>query len=305
MDKKHLVFSLIFLTALSSIYSYSIEEAIRASIEEFEEIVEERSRVETGNFCFENKNIGSEFSLYIQERISMKLEHSTKFHFIERTHSDLTMNEKPEYLIAGRFFDERISVRLILELIDIESDIVLADTDYSISKSYLPYGIAVRPDDYNNSLHILEELWNSSNPDGQEFEIRSWSRRGEHALYGDGEELTINFFASRPCYIKIYNIDIYKKSHLIFPNKYCRDNYFAGGIVYRIPDGSHSFSFTLGAPFGTESIKVMASTVQFDDIEEALYQGEAASGELIPGKPGLIQTEGITAEAIFGYTVLE
>ena len=89
----------------------------------------------------------------------------------------------------------------------------------------------------------------------------------------------IRFYANRDCFLKLYHIDVNKNMKLILPNRFYPDNRIRGRRLYRIPDSSHTFTFNLTAPYGTEFIKVIASTVQFEDIEESFRKiGSASAG---------------------------
>ncbi|MBI9101994.1 MAG: DUF4384 domain-containing protein [Spirochaetales bacterium] len=70
--------------------------------------------------------------------------------------------------------------------------------------------------------------------------------------------------ASRDCYIKVFYIDVTgEKSTQVFPNPYEQRNFLRGGRSLLFPGTQSAFKFRLSAPFGTEYIKVTASTSPF------------------------------------------
>ena len=57
---------------------------------------------------------------------------------------------------------------------------------------------------------------------------------------------------------------------LIYPNRFDRGRMIKAGGIVRIPGTGYNFSFRLHAPFGTEFIKVVASTTPFALNEDSL-----------------------------------
>ena len=326
MVKKGISAIIFLLIYLSSVFSLSTEDAVKKAIKEFENSINSTIVTGTGNFVYADKSIGSSYSLYLQELVSQELQISNKFDFTDRESLDLIMDEiklglmgitdestspEPgmlkglESLVVGRFFDEGAEVRLFLELIDMESGLILEKVNYSIAKSTIPLSISILPDNYNDALYILDELSDLTNSSSEGLDVRAWSIRGDGGIYRKGENLVINFYTNRDCYIKVYHIDVNRKLSLIFPNPYYSDNFIKAERIYKIPDPRYPFSFTLEGPYGTEFIKVAASTVQFDDIEEAFSELGTASEELVSRGLAIKQTESLTAETMFSYTILE
>ena len=113
------------------------------------------------------------------------------------------------------------------------------------------------------------------------------------------------FFSNRDCYVKVYHIDALNKMQLIFPNPYFSDNFVTAEKIYKIPDSRYPFAFVLGEPYGTEFIKVMASTVQFTDIEESFENlGTPSRGSASRGL-SIKRTDSQVTEAIINYTIIE
>ena len=92
---------------------------------------------------------------------------------------------------------------------------------------------------------------------------------------------------------------------LIFPNTFHKNNKIEKDKIYTIPDDSYGFTFVLGEPFGTEFIKIIASTTQFKDIETAFESLGEGSSDMIDKGLTIEQREGKLAEVLFSYTILE
>ncbi len=139
----------------------------------------------------------------------------------------------------------------------------------------------------------------------EDFVVRATTNRGDGAVYRDGEEMVISFFANRDAYFKVYHIEAGGKMKLIFPNEYHQDNFIPKLTLTHIPGRGHPFAFVLGKPYGIEFIKVMASTTRFKDIEQAFkLLGRATKGLMIRGLT-VEQREGDLAEALIRYTIVE
>jgi hypothetical protein len=319
-------FVLVFLV-VSAAFSVSlpIEEILDRAVTEFGSggapLV-----VSVGSITFEDKNIGSSFARYFEEKFSQALQDSPAFELFARERLEeilaaieisLTDLFDPssvveagrlrgvQALIGGRYFDEGSAVTVYLSLVDVESGLVTARSEVSIPKEILPEHVSLLPDNYENALFVIEELYQVQQSDPADFEVKLWTVRGDGATYRDGEELVIHLYANRDCYVKIYQIDVQKNMQLIFPNSFFPDNFIRSGRVYKIPDSRYPFRFVLGAPYGTEFIKLVASTVQFEDIEESFEELGASSRDVITRGLSVRQREQQLFEAMIGYTIVE
>jgi hypothetical protein len=207
-------------------------------------------------------------------------------------------------IVSGRFFDASRSVLLFIELIDIESGTVLGKQEIQLPKSFLPSAVAILPDNYSQALSVLEELKEVHNADNPDFVIKAWSPRGDGGVFSDGEDLVINLLANRDCFIKVYHTDVDGRMKLIFPNRYYAGNSIKAQRRYKIPDETYPFRFELTEPYGTEFIKVIASTLQFQDIEEAFRDMGAASKETISRGLNVNAKKKQVTEALFSYTII-
>ena len=103
----------------------------------------------------------------------------------------------------------------------------------------------------------------------------------------------------------MYQIDVLKRTQLIFPNPFFSDNSIRGGKIYRIPDSHYPFDFVLSEPLGTEFIKVIASTVPFEDVENSFEDIGEARGALFTRGLKIEKKDEMVAEAIISYTIIE
>jgi hypothetical protein len=75
--------------------------------------------------------------------------------------------------------------------------------------------------------------------------------------------------------------------------------------VYSIPESNYGSAFKLGAPYGTEFIKVVASPTHFKEVEAAFEDlGDAAFEKIYKALTPKQKKEGV-AETLFSYTIIE
>jgi hypothetical protein len=318
--------SFIFGIAFSVFPEDAIEPILTQGLKTLELKLSKPIVVSLGNFVYADKNIGSAFGSFLEQKIAFILSGSGKIKFfaknklvdilesLELSVSDLVnpatapkigMLEGVEALLYGTYYDKGSSVALYLDLVKIESGISIAKIEIDIPKSGIPPTLSVLPDNYNDALYVLDQLSDVTGSGNGDFTVKLWTSRGNGATFKDGEELVVNFFSSADCYIKIYHIGVDGKASIIFPNKYYADNFIRKKVIYKIPDEKYPFTFTLGAPFGTEFVKVIASNVQFAEIETAFEDIGKASKKLITKGLSVQGKTTRTAEAIISYTILK
>ena len=279
-----------------------------------------------GNFTYADKGMGSEFSRYLENHISLALKKCPQFELFakdklediletqELTLSDLFSEENAiqmgnlksiRAILSGRFFDAEKNIEVFFELTSIETGTVTGSTNAIIPKSAIPKNISLLPNNYNDALVVLKELEDIQEKEDENLSIKTWIKRGNGGTYVNGEELVIHFYANQDCYLKLYHIDVNGNMKLIFPNQYHRNNMIKKDTIYTIPDESYGFAFKLGEPFGTEFIKVVASTKQFKEIEQSFKDLGKGSEELIERGISVIQREAKLKEAMLSYTIIE
>jgi hypothetical protein len=105
------------------------------------------------------------------------------------------------------------------------------------------------------------------------FTLEAWPD-SDTAAYFDGDEIKINLLANRDCYFKVYQIDVDRRMQLIYPNQYNRDNRLRANAPRIIPEDP--VYYTLGAPYGVETILVIASAEPFQNLESEMVPVEAS-----------------------------
>ena len=289
-----------------------------------------------GTFTSADLKAGSAFSRYLEEALSTVLVRQGRFELFSRARLDqvlaaqeLSLSDMVDQktavpagrikgvqaLLSGTFFEAGAGVRLFLELLSVEKGTVMSRAEVLVPKTAIPASVSIRPDNYDDARYVREQLAAvqpsagaaaaGAAPAGGTFAVEAWNVRGDGGTYRDGENLVVSFRANRDCFVKIYHVDVQKMTRLIFPNPYHRDNAVQGGRTYHIPDESYPFVFELGPPHGTEFIKVVASTTQFTDIEEAFQDMGVVTAAMVSRGLGATASDTQVAEATFSYTILK
>ena len=282
--------------------------------------------VAVGTITYADTGIGSEFSAYVGDKMEGSLRASDRFMVSDNRNLDEIMEQMklamsgfadetrgPEIgrlrtataLLEGTYHDTGSGIEVVLELTEVESGLSIAGTRLILDKKEIPAGISLLPENYATAKEVLGELSKVMDEPGEGLSIFAWTDRGNGATYRDGDDLVIRFYANRPCFLKLYHIDVHKKASLIFPNEYYSDNRIEAGKVYSIPDEHYPFRFELGAPYGTEFIKIVASTRQFEEIEKAFEEIGKAHGGIMTRGLALKRKDELRAEDLISYTIVE
>ncbi|MCX7787269.1 MAG: DUF4384 domain-containing protein [Spirochaetes bacterium] len=252
-----------------------------------------------GTFTYEYTGLGSAFSRYLEEKLATSLQGSQRIKLFAR---HAVENMDPEFrnlyrdffkatdvdaVLYGKYFKEpNGKVRLHLELASLTTGELLGSTDVYVPSEDLPPRIDLEPPALGKAMNEKKDLENLLAASKGSLVVRAVTSRGTSAVYKNGEDMTIHVFVNQDAYLKVYHIDVNGKVQLIFPNPFYKDNRVKGGTLVTIPDASYPFRFQMGPPYGTEFIKVVASTQQFADMETAFSE--------LPGKPKDVLSRGLT-----------
>ncbi len=275
-------------------------------------------------FTFADSKLGSPFSRYLEEEIGISALKANSFKIVPRDKIE-TILQAAEFnlsdavstgpkktlalngidvILSGTFFSESGGIRIYLSLIAVSSGTVAAKSSLLLPLSKIPKGIAIKPDNYALATEVQALIGaNKASPAGS-LTVKSWSVRGDGGVYKEGERLLVNILPSKGCFLKIYNINAKGELILLFPNEFHKDNFVKGGAVLSIPDANYPFNFDLGSPYGTEFVKVVASTVQFKDIESAFAPIGNVKEGILPRGIKVTAAAVETCESSFSYTII-
>ncbi len=106
------------------------------------------------------------------------------------------------------------------------------------------------------------------------LEVRVWTQSQE---FVDGEEMVIRIRGNHDFYGRLLYRDVAGNVLQILPNAYRADAMFKAETDYVVPGPGDKFRLRVGAPFGEESIVLMASTKPLGNISTK----EASNGLLV------------------------
>lgn len=199
-----------------------------------------------------------------------------------------------------------------------ESAEILSNKQFVIPLSQIPQSmLPLQPSNLNQALRVQETR--VTQPEQQDLDISIIPDRGNGGRYYDGEELVLYFSSESDCYVKVYYVGVDGSVALIFPNQFEFNNFMPADTLHHIPNENWAFAFLLGAPYGAETIKIVAQTRQFTDIDSIFntIQRDRVPfiqyGVVSPTRLQSIFTQGIitndpytkVSDATCSYTILQ
>ncbi|HDD35810.1 MAG TPA: DUF4384 domain-containing protein [Candidatus Desulfofervidus auxilii] len=103
----------------------------------------------------------------------------------------------------------------------------------------------------------VEGLQEIKNPESG-FKVELWTDR-EDATYKVGDEIVFYFKTNKDCRLTLLNVGTSGKTHIIFPNKYQKDDLVKAGKVYRVPAKDARWVFKAEGPAGIDLVKAIAT----------------------------------------------
>ncbi|MDR2047894.1 MAG: DUF4384 domain-containing protein [Treponema sp.] len=225
----------------------------------------------------------SAFSRYLSNRILAHAPNNLKFRVVPPSRGiDRVGPGAPEKgLITGVFLREGAVVRVTLRLVTEPGGVVLDTRDFNVSAAELErLGIALLPE--NTTLEEIkkrEDLLNPPASAARAFTLRAWPN-SDTRTYLDGDELKISIVADEDCFFKVYHIDLNGDMQLIHPNDKNTDNRLTALVTRTIPEAG-AITYVLQAPFGQDTIKVVASRRQFENLAAEFNKVWKADGETV------------------------
>jgi hypothetical protein len=242
--------------------------------------------VSVGDINLAGTESPSAFSRYLSNRILAHAPGNRMFRVVppSRGIERITLGGPEKGVISGVFLREGDRVRVTIRLITEPGGAVLDTRDFSVSVAELErLGIAILPENTVTPEEIKEreEILDppAPPPAGRVFTLKAWPN-SDTRTYFDGDKLNISVVADEDCFFKVYHIDLNGDMQLIHPNNANTDNRLTAHITRTIPE-SGAVSYVLQAPFGQDTIKVVASRRQFENMAAEFNRTWKATGETV------------------------
>ena len=276
-------------------------------------------RAAFGTFTYAHTGLGSAFSRWLEEALTRSILATKRVKLFAR-HAAAAMDPayrevyrehfqtgEADALLYGRFAAGEAGggPALHLELASLSTGELLGAADLSLPASALPAGMELEPPGLARAEGQRANLTGVLGAPVGKLTVKAMTDRGEGGVYRSGEELQVHVFVNRDAWLKVYHVDVAGKTQLIFPNQFHSDNRVAGGGFVRIPEEHYPFQFLLGEPYGTEFIKVVASSRPFADSESAFTELAGPAREVVTRGLKVAAADPETAEALTAYTIVE
>lgn len=231
----------------------------------------------------------SDLSTHIARQLGQQLEQSPNFHVISSNKArnmvrsrdwklEASSPSEPENLgsmmgahavcmgtveTAG----ERIKISALIKTV--KANAVISDASTFMGMDALPERLAANTE--NHDAVDFTDLVDYSPDNHDKINLDVFVNHAPDNEYRTGEELQIYIQTDRSCYIKVLYRDSEGDDLILFPRLSSDPSYFQAGQVYEIPPADQ-YRIVASEPFGTECLKVFASTQPFGEIEKELLQ---------------------------------
>lgn len=278
-------------------------------------------RAAFGAFTYGYTGLGSSFSRFVEEALTRAITGSKRVKLFARRavqamdasyrelYREYFQTAEADALLYGRFSvaegGSGAGAKLHLEMASLSTGELLGAEDLLIPAAAVPSGISLTPPGLAQAQNLRSSLTDVLAAAGGNLVVQVVSDRGENPVYRIGENLQLHVFLNHDAYLKVYHVDVTGKTQLIYPNRFHPDNKVVGGGFVQIPQPGDPFQFRLGPPYGTEFIKVVASTRQFSDVEAAFSPLEGTARQAVTRGLVLVAVDAESAETLLAYTVVE
>jgi hypothetical protein len=315
---KRIALLLVFMIAISFSSAQSWEVGVPTVLDALaEKAWQPNLQTAFGTFTFAYSDLPSPFSRFLEENLAAAITKSTHLQLFNRyaaaamdptfrqIYGEYFKTNGVDALLSGRFFDEGQTVRARLELTSLANGLLIGTTDLRVPKTAIPNNVSIEPS--AAATTVSTELGNiiSSKDTGGLF-VSVSTERGPGAVYREGENMVVLVTVNKEAWVKVYHIDVKGKIQLIWPNHFDVGSMIKPGQVVRIPGERDPFAFKMAPPFGTEFIKVVASTYPFT-ISEAEFAdlGNDIRGVITRGLNNLSSDKAEQSEAMASYLIIQ
>jgi hypothetical protein len=307
------------LAAVSSVYGQD-PEAVKALDKMAAEYYLPTVRAVFGTFTYEYSGLPTPFSRWAEDRLLLAAAGASRLKVLNRNAAaalDPVLKESygaflretgAEASLSGRFFLEGDRVRVTLLLTELSSGTLIGAADWNLPVSSVPGYASVKP--ASAAVDRASELARLSSTAPGGLAVSVSTGRGVGAAYRAGEKLTVIVGVNKDAWVRVYHVDGSGRIQLIWPNRFGGGDgkVRPGAPILLPPDASAPYSFVLEPPYGTEFIKVVASSAPFEDEEQDFSDlGTSASRVMTRGLavvgPGSSSGKLEVAEALASYYI--
>lgn len=111
------------------------------------------------------------------------------------------------------------------------------------------------------------------------LKVDSWINNPE-GIYQPGDTLELAIRLNQDAHVRVFNIDAYGRTTLIYPNEMAPDTLLRAGQIHRLPAPRADYMFRVSPPYGTNLLQVVATTDSDDLIADIPYSQAGVFREL-------------------------
>ncbi len=244
-----------------------LEAGIKRAVDALAVGLQAQTETVIGSFTMTGTDIPSELSFYLTEKVTHYAKNNQ-----ERKYRVMESDVEQAAVLSGFFTvrNDRVDVTLELSTPNRDRD---GSQIFSISNDVLKIiGIAPKPE--NPNMIVLDDLVPVPLTETIHIEARlnSNTRTYKHA-----DELQLTVTADRDCYFKIIHINVDNQIKMIYPKR-GDDNRLRANVSRTVFDSLNNRQI-LCEPYGAETLVVVASPVQFSNIEREYNEPWRAATE--------------------------
>jgi hypothetical protein len=275
--KKGLLFPCLVFIGITFLPAQQIDNMVREAVNNLASRLNVLLEVSIGSITLDNTETPSEFSRLLAGKVNHYATNNDLFRVIAKSRGipSTRPSGPPKGTISGNFTVNGDKVTVTLELVSDSSGVRIGSQQFTLSLAELKKaGYEILPENINTSQEAKEQekiftpstpiVSNHSANTANALIIRAWPNSDTNT-YIDGDDLKISLESNQDCYFKVYHVDIDKKMQMIYPNAQNMNNFMKANTVRTIPEGG--IRYNIEAPFGQDTIMVVASKQQFNNIE--------------------------------------
>jgi hypothetical protein len=282
--KKLLLLLCIIFSCVTVLYSQdivNINNKVRDAVNNLASKLVRRWEVSIGDITLDGTDLPSDLSRYLCRTIRTYAVQNPMF-LVNAPSRVLKKQDEPEKaIITGTFSQMGNNVQVNLYLVSDINGINIASNIFYIPVDQLQLnGISIKPE--NTPAKITVSQTSST----QNIKIQAWfyteSRTFQHC-----DELKLTVSTDKDCYFKIIHIDVGNQIRMIYPRNKNDDNSLRANVSRNV-FGTQDNRYIFYGPYGAETLVLVASPVQFSDIDKEY------------GQPWKVATEDAINKAIAG-----
>jgi len=288
--KKVFLFLCMILISVTLVHAQQIDKLVREAVNNLANKINTPLEVSIETIMLDGTETPSGFSRMLLTKVDHFATNNDLFRVIAKSRSLPTTRPggAARGSISGNYTVTGDKVTVTLELVS-DKNVRLSSQQFTLSLAELKKeGYDVLPENIKNTQEVKDRekiitvppVTPANTPavktttGNTALAIKAWPNSDTNT-YIENEKIIINLQANMDCYVKVYHIDMNKKMQMIFPSVQMPNNFLSANNIRTIPEGGIIYNVT--APFGQDTIMVVAALKQFPNIETEYIQSRSVN----------------------------